>query len=39
VGHLAAGDRPYPKGAELGPLLETIERALRSDQALMIEAE
>ena len=26
-------------GAELGPVLETIERALRSDQALMIEAE
>jgi hypothetical protein len=25
-------------GAELGPVLETIERALRSDQAKVIEA-
>ena len=27
------------KGAELGPVLETIENALRADQAKMIEAE
>jgi hypothetical protein len=26
-------------GAELGPVLETIENALRADQAKMIEAE
>jgi hypothetical protein len=26
------------KGAELGPVLETIENALRADQAKMIEA-
>jgi len=28
-----------PKGAELGPVLKTIENALRADQAKMIEAE
>ena len=27
------------KGAELGPVLETIENALRADQAKMIEAQ
>jgi hypothetical protein len=27
------------KGAELGPVLEKIENALRADQAKMIEAE
>jgi hypothetical protein len=27
------------KGAELGPVLETIENALRADQAKLIEAE
>ena len=27
------------KGAELGPVLETIEKALRADQAKMIETE
>ena len=27
------------KGAELGPVLETIENALRADQATVIEAE
>jgi hypothetical protein len=27
------------KGAELGPVLETIENALRADQAKMIQAE
>jgi hypothetical protein len=27
------------EGAELGPVLETIENALRADQAKMIEAE
>jgi hypothetical protein len=27
------------KGAELGPVLETIENALRADHAKMIEAE
>jgi hypothetical protein len=27
------------KGAELGPVLETIEKALRADQAKLIEAD
>ena len=42
MGDPAATDRPDSgerKGAELGPVLETIENALRADQAKMIEAE
>jgi hypothetical protein len=42
VGNPAAGDhliQQNAKGAELGPVLETIENALRADQAKMIEAQ
>ena len=42
MGHPAVGDRldqQNAKGAELGPVLETIEDALRADQAKLIEAE
>jgi hypothetical protein len=42
VGDPAAGDRSHPgecQGRELGPVLETIENALRADQAKTIEVE
>ena len=31
--------RSHPEGAKLGPVLETIENALRSESAKLIEAE